>query len=194
MELFAAIEAGDGDAVRTVLERDPGCVSARNDTGITPVLAAQYRHRRDLVDLILAAAPELDVFDAAAVGEVDRLAELLESDPQAVNAYAADGFYPLGLAAYFGHPDAVQLLLARGADVGQVARNPMQVQALHAAVAGRNEEAVRLLLQAGADPNAVQHGGWTPLMAAEEHGDERIIELLLAHGADPASGKRSTTS
>jgi ankyrin repeat protein len=90
------------------------------------------------------------------------------------------------------------VLLEHGADVRSVARNPMQVQALHAAVAGRSGESVRLLLDAGADPNARQHGGWTPLMAARQHGDQPVIDMLLAAGADPSdhppSGNEASTS
>lgn len=81
----------------------------------------------------------------------------------------------------------MELLLDRGADVSAVARNDMRVQALHAAVAGRNREAVRMLLAAGADPNAEQHGGWTPLMAAQQHGDDDIAAELIAAGARPTT-------
>ena len=185
--LFEAIAAGDHDGVRTALEADPSAAAARNDAGLSAVLAAQYRHDGQLVDLILAAGPELDVFDAAAVGDTDRLRALLDGDPSLVDAFAADGHFPLGLAAYFGRPEAVELLLERGADVSATARNPMRVQALHAAVAGRNRAAVELLLAAGADPNAEQHGGWTPLMAAEQHGDDDIIAALVAAGAHPTT-------
>ena len=44
-----------------------------------------------------------------------------------------------------------------------------------------------LLLEAGADPDAVQRGGWTPLHSAAHIGDARTVELLLARGADPAA-------
>ena len=37
----------------------------------------------------------------------------------------------------------------------------------------------------GADANARQQGGFTPLHAAAQHGDRRLAELLLAAGADP---------
>lgn len=196
MDAFAAIDAGDIDGLRALLAADPSAAARRNDTGLSAVLAAQYRHQPDAVRAILDAEPPLDVFDAAAVGATDRLAALLDADPSLVNAFAPDGHYPLGLACYFSQPDAVALLLERGADVTQVARNDMQVQALHAAVAGRNANTVRLLLEAGADPNAVQHGGWTPLAQAEHHGDPELISLLLAAGAQPAppSGNRPTTS
>ena len=136
-----------------------------------------------MVEALLAAAPVLDVFDAAALGRLDRLAELIATDPGEANVWSADGFTPVGLAAFFGHPDAVELLLAHGADVHAVARNPMRVQPLHAATAARSVEAVRLILEAGADPDAEQQEGWTALMVARRHGDHAIVDLLLAHGA-----------
>lgn len=183
--LFEAIGTGDTERARAIVADDPAAAAARNGDGLSAVLAALYRHRPDIVGILLAAQPELDLFDAAAAGDVDRLAELLDADPSAVNDYAGDGFFPLALAAYFGHPGAVRLLLERGADVNQVATNPMQIQALHAAVAGRNADAVDALLAAGADPDAVQRDGYTPLMAARQHGDERMIAALIAAGANP---------
>lgn len=194
MELFAAIEAKDVDAVRSLIAADPSLAAARNDADLTAIRFARYRNQGEIVDVLLAAEPELDVFDAATVGDVGRLGALLDADPDAVNAYAPDGFFPLALAAHFGQPGAVGMLLDRGADVGQAATNAMEVQALHAAVAGRSYDSTKLLLEAGADPNAVQHGGWTPLMAAEEHGDTATVDLLRQFGATPTSGRRATTS
>src|SRR5437016_2694621 len=132
-----------------------------------------------------AAGPELDVFDAASVGATARVAELLDREPSLVNAYSGDGFYPLGLAAFFAHPETVRLLLARGADVAQAAKNPMRVQPLHAAAAGRSFQAVKLLVDAGAPGNGRQQEGWTPLQEAVQSGDLEMTCYLLAHGADP---------
>jgi ankyrin repeat protein len=149
------------------------------------VLVAQYHHHAEAVTALLATKPELDLFDAASVGATARVAELLDRDPARVNAFSNDGFYPLGLAAFFGHPDTVRLLLARGADVSQAARNPMRVQALHAAAAGRSLESVRLLVDAGAPVNAKQEKGWAPLHEAVRQGNVEMTRYLLAHGADP---------
>src|SRR5438270_13307228 len=115
MSIFDAIEAGDVESVRALLDAEPALAAARAQDGLSAVLAAQYRHQHDVVAALLAASPPLDVFDAAAVGDVDRLAELLEADPSSANAYAAEGFFPLALAAHFGQPAAVDLLLQRGA-------------------------------------------------------------------------------
>src|SRR5712691_6389038 len=183
-EFFDAIRAGDVARVRGLLAADPELVNRRNERGHSPVLIAQYHHKRDVVAVLLDAGPELDLFDACAVGRTERVAELLNQDPSQVNAYSGDGFYPLGLAAFFGHPETVRLLLARGADVAQAARNPMRVQALHAAVTG-SFDSVKLLVEAGAPVNAQQDKGWTPLHEAVNRGDLEMTRYLLAHGADP---------
>src|SRR3989442_10092337 len=167
---FDAIRAGDVARVRGLLAAEPGLVNQRNERGHSPVLIAQYHHKRDVVAVLLDAGPELDLFDACAVGRTKRVAEVLDQDPSQVNAYSGDGFYPLGLAAFFGHPDTVRLLLARGADVAQAARNPMRVQALHSATAGRSFEAVRLLVEAGGPGEAKEGKGRG---AAPQAGAER---------------------
>jgi ankyrin repeat protein len=134
--------------------------------------------------VLLAAGPELDLFDAASVGDTARVAALLDRDPSQINAYSNDGFYPLGLAAFFAHPETVKLLISRGADLAQVARNPMRVQPLNAAVAGRSMEVVRVLVEAGAPIDPRQLEGWTPLHGAVHQGNLEMTQYLLAHGAD----------
>ena len=184
-EIFEVIRVGDKARLEALLAADPGLVNVRNEQGHSPVLIAQYHHKTDLVAVLLAAGPTLDVFDAASVGRADRVAALLDADAALVNAYSRDGFFPLGLAAFFGHPETVRLLLARGADVTQVARNPMRIQALHAAVAGRSRQAVQLVVEAGAPINAQQHKGWTALHEVVHQKNEELTRYFLAHGADP---------
>jgi ankyrin repeat protein len=43
----------------------------------------------------------------------------------------------------------------------------------------------RLLLNAGADPNATQEGGFTPLHSAAASGNNELVRLLIERGADP---------
>ena len=184
-EIFDIVRAGDTTRLKALLASEPGLVNVRNERGHSPVLIAQYHHKKEAVAVLLAAGPDLDVFDAASVGDTDRVAALLDQDPSQVNAYSADGFYPLGLAAFFGHPDTVALLVARGADLAQVARNPMRVQPLNAAVAGRSLDVVRILVEAGAPIDPQQQEGWTPLHGAVHQGNVELAQYLLDRGANP---------
>lgn len=147
------------------------------------VLTALYHNRRDEAQR-LAEGAALTVWEAAALGRDDRLAELLAADPSLANAWSSDGYPPVGLAAFFAGPSTVRVLLDRGADVRAAARNAMQVQPIHAAVASRNAASVALLIERGADVNARQQVGYTPLMGAASGGRDDIAELLLRHGAD----------
>lgn len=182
--LIDAIKARDVDAARAALEADPSESRAAAPEGTSPVCLAIYYGYRDLADAIAAAKGDLDIFEAAILGRTARLGELLDADPSLANAYAADGFYPLGLAAYFKHPAAVRLLLDRGADPNQAARNQVKVTALHAAVSSNQVDTATWLLDAGADINARQQMDYTPLMGAAADARVEIIDLLLGRGAD----------
>jgi ankyrin repeat protein len=186
-ELFAAIAAGDEDAVHELLETRPDLAATRNEDGLSPVLHALYNGRQELVEPLLDANPALDAFDAAAVGRARGLEELLDADPELVRAWSPDGFTPLHLASFFGQEDAARLLVERGADVNLVARHTtIHVTPLHSAAAGAHAGVVRLLLEHGADPDAAQDGGFTPLHSAARNDDRESVEALLAAGADPA--------
>jgi ankyrin repeat protein len=148
-------------------------------------MLAVYRGDSEEVERLLALDPELDVFEAAAVGRIDRLRELLDADPELVRARSVDDGTALHFAAFFRQPEATRLLVERGADLEAVASTFGNVTPLHSACASGERESARILLEAGADPNVRQQGGFTPLHAAAQNGDEELTRLLLARGADP---------
>jgi ankyrin repeat protein len=160
---------------------------------MSELLEALYMGQDERVAELLADDRELDVFEAAAVGNVPRLRVLLEEGPSLTNAFGDDGFHPLGLACFFGHVDAARLLLEHGADPNMLSRNEhIQTASLHAACAaqgvdeGVRYELVRLALEHGADPNLPQGGGFRAIDAARQNGDLRVEELLLEYGAKPS--------
>jgi ankyrin repeat protein len=188
--LFAAIDAGDPVLVASALVTDPALAAARDADRVSATMHALYRGRPDLADTIAAVLPELDVFEAAALGRVDRLAALLLADPALATARSADGFTALHFPAFFGLGDAAaasQVLIEAGADVNARSANSFSVLPLHSAVAGNHDAVVAVLIDAGADVNATQPRGWTPLLGAAKNGSLASVERLLAAGADPAA-------
>ena len=184
-DMMAAVAAGDVDRVSALLAEDPALAMARGDDGVSAVLLARYRFDRPIMDVLLAADPDLDLFEAAALGRIDRVRTALDDDPESVGRLSSDGFTALHLAAFFGKPEICRLLLDAGAPVDRYTANDFANQPLHAAAAGRHVEVCRVLLAAGADVDATQHGGFTPLHEAAQHGDVEMIELFLSAGADP---------
>jgi ankyrin repeat protein len=182
--LLDAIAAGDLEKVRAVLAADPERAGDRGPDGVSAVLRCLYEGRIDLAQAVLAANPPLDIFDASGLGDVSSLATMLTAGAP-VTEYAADGFTALHLAAFFDAPYAAALLLRAGADPEAVADNEIRVRPLHSAVAGRSIGVISMLLAAGVDSDVVQRGGFTPLMAAAQHGDSELADLLLVCGADP---------
>ena len=153
---------------------------------MTELLEALHSGRDERVAELLAADPELNVFEAAALGRDQRLRALLDEDQTLANAYGDDGFQPLPLACFYGHLDAARLLLERGADPNTLARNEhIRTNALHAAAASENKDAqtrfelCELLLEHGADPSIPQGGDrFRAIDSARQNGDERLERLL----------------
>jgi ankyrin repeat protein len=184
-DMMAAVAAGDTERVNQLLAEDPALAMARGDDGVSAVLLARYRFDRPTMDALLAADPDLDLFEAAALGRIDRLRTALDDDPASVGRLSPDGFTALHLAAFFGKPEVARILIDAGASVDTYTTNDFANQPLHAAAAGRHLEVCRILLAAGAAVDATQHGGYTPLHEAAEHGDVEMVELFLSAGADP---------
>jgi len=98
-------------------------------------------------------------------------------------------------AAFSGDLELVKLLLAKGADPGVVSKDNETVLEAAAALgfiqgyskgrsAAERLEVIKLLVDLGADVNAADDYGITPLMAAANMGEVSIIQFLVDRGAD----------
>ena len=96
---------------------------------------------------------------------------------------------PLIQAARTGSLDTIKLLLDSGADMNLSGPtgDDWDATPLQHAILARQSGAVRLLLERGADPNRVAGpNAPAPLLLAAGDTDPTFVNLLLAHGADPA--------
>ncbi len=183
-DFFTAITQGDTNKVEEMLRAEPALARARDPKGVSAILKATYHGKKDVVGLLLSSGVELDVFEAAATGQAERVRALVKSDPALANAFASDGFMPLGLAVFFGHPETVSVLLAAGADVNAPTRESMKVTPLHSAAAARHLAIARELIARGANVRAGADNGFTPLHEVAATGQIEFARLLLEHGAE----------
>ena len=178
-----SVKKGDLSAVRSALVDNPDLLDATNEAGQSAFLLAMYYRQRAMADYLLSLGPKLDLFNACVAGQNQHVLDQIRENPALLETQSTDGWTPLHLAAFFGHPELANALLDAGAKVDIRSSNAMKNTPLHAAVAGGHVALVELLLKRGADANATQEGGWTALHGAAQAGNRAIIEVLIAHGA-----------
>ena len=210
--LLSAVK-GHKDIVQLLLSNKAD-VNAKANNGETPLIFAADRGHRDIAELLLANGAEVNAKNgdgttplhiAAFKGHKD-VVELLLANKAEVNAKDNDGATPLHLAAQQGRKEVAELLLANKADVNAKANNGMTP--LHAAVIGTDnsqfgliyedehpeqfwgeKDMTQLLLANGAEVNAKNNAGETPLVFAAAKGSQGrcgiTIEPVPGTGTHP---------
>jgi ankyrin repeat protein len=218
---FAARE-GHVDAVRLLLDsgadpegnglNDRNLIEMARERGHEQIarMLEQERERRGRV---VAQPADHPIHKAAALGKVDDVRALLDTDATLVNRGARRGLTALQCAVLGGSHQVVNLLLDRGANIH--ARNPGDLQAIDFAIWGErgssvNDDMVRLLVSRGAtydltiasaigdlagvrqmlddNPSRISEtrpSGRRPLSAAVELGHDEVVSLLLKRGVNP---------
>ena len=183
-EFMEAATQGDVAKVKEMLHADPTLAQSKDQNGLSVTLTALYYGQRDVVDLLLDSGVELNIFEAAATGQTERVLALIKDNPELVNSFSPDGFSPLSLSVFFGQPETVDALLAAGAEVNAPSRETMKLTPLASAMATAQNEIARTLIQHGANVNAKGESDLTPLHTAAARGNIEAVTLLLEHGAD----------
>ncbi len=118
--------------------------------------------------------------------ETDRLAALESNRRGQTDAERKSSLPPLIEAARRGDDGLLREILTSGAEPG--IRDPAGDSALHHAADGGHVEAIRILLDAGLEPDLRGAKETTSLMramASTAEGSDEVVEILLARGADP---------
>ena len=158
-ELIAAAKANDVPLVQELLARG-GSVNTKDAIQDSAFLYAGAEGFNEVLRLTLAAG----------------------ADVTSTNRYGGTALIP---ASEHGHVETVQILIAAGVPVNHV--NNLGWTAMQEAIllnngGPRQQEVVRLLLEAGADPNIRDPEGRTALQNAERLGFAEIANLIRGRG------------
>lgn len=195
-QIVEAACAGDTSQVEALLKDDPALATASTMLGAQPIHAAHFSGRAQITELLFHRGVVLDAFLAAELGMLDPLESAVAAAPELVRTFSPRGSTPLHGACYWGQIAAARFLLDRGADINAPTRDSfLQIRPLGCAVTTADVpnpsddednvlELVRLLLERGADVNGRRRDGLTALHSAAYRGHLRVMDYLIAQGAD----------
>src|SRR4051812_10860108 len=99
------IATADLKRLEALLTQNPALATIPTSHGVSPLMLSCYYKKPTVTNLLLNYTGDLTLFEAAAAGKLDDIANLIYTSPNTIDDYAQDGFTPLGLACYFGHYD-----------------------------------------------------------------------------------------
>jgi len=188
-DVYQAIRANDLSRLKSLVTSRADA-NAADPSGETPLMSAAAAGSLDAMKFLVEQGADVNAQNAfgstALIWSATDLAKIryLAEHGANVNAATKTGRTAAFVAA-MSTPSAgiVKYLAARGADLK--ARDVFGNTLLTAAAVGDDVETVRLMLEAGVDPNAAGATRAAPLVWASYNGNAAVVALLLAKGANP---------
>lgn len=200
--LIYAVNAGHREVVADLLARGARIESDSSEFEY-PLSTAAFLGHTEIMELLIQHGANVNYTTAqnstplhnAAWGGHAVAVRLLLQHGAKPNAVSSSGETPLLPAVRDGYAEVVAVLLESGSDAN-VKEPDFGRSLLHCAAAKGYNEITKLLVKAGAQVNAVDSAGRTPLYYACDHGNRSVAKTLRKNGATPVDialnvGKKS---
>src|SRR3989442_13015488 len=106
-EFLAAIKSNDLNRINQLLQANPNLSNATEKNGVSVIFLALYRGNKAAALAIATKKTELDVFEASALDDLERLKIVVYREPSSISSYSRNGFTPLRLAWYLAQKESV---------------------------------------------------------------------------------------
>ena len=166
LKLLDAAQAGDVGFAQQLLRM--GASPDQEEHGFTPLILAAREGKLDVLKLLLERGAKVQPDDATAQADTALIAAVESGSDRARLDAVGEAYAAIALAA--GEDDSV---CKKAADDATDRWRKQQNSIMSA------------LLDANADPNRRDSGGWTALMYAAHGGNNLAARVLLRHGAEP---------
>ncbi|MDP0588885.1 MAG: ankyrin repeat domain-containing protein [Candidatus Endonucleobacter bathymodioli] len=192
--LHFAIQVGNIECLRLLLDVENILVNVPNDEGYTPLHYAVKTDQAEIVKVLLTVdgihqvqkmnkQGNTPLHVAIMRGNIEVIKALLTVDGiHQVNIMGANDYTPLHLATILDDPASLDTLLAV-TDIQVDITNKKGSTPLHLAVMQGKKESIKLLLAAKASINIENSMGYTPLHYAATLPDPEPLKMLLNHNA-----------
>ncbi|CAD7700374.1 unnamed protein product [Ostreobium quekettii] len=181
------------DVARLLLGMGKCDVNARDADNCTPLHYSAENGCSSIAGMLLDANADVNVtgadgmmpiHKASSEGHYD-VVKLLVDKGALVNFCTSTGSTPLHYAGSAGKGDVLKLLVESGCPVNAMSTGNLSCSALYCAASSGQLEAVDLLLQHGAEVDAICTNDCTALHVAASNGHAQVVKRLLEAGADP---------
>ncbi|MFD4820450.1 ankyrin repeat domain-containing protein [Peribacillus butanolivorans] len=193
-QLIQAAERKETETIKRLIEEGVD-INTKDSEGRTATMIATYNNDVETTKVLIKAGADVNIHDnmknnpflyAGAEGYVEILKLTIEAgaDPAMINRYGGTALIP---ASEHGHIDAIKELLTKtDIDVNHV--NDLGWTALMEAIVlnnggERQQQAIQLLIDHGADVNIPDRNNVTPLQHSREKEFKEIEQILLKAGA-----------
>jgi hypothetical protein len=159
---------------------------------IHPTSWADNAEVKRIIAYLVERGATVDFFSAVAIGDLDQMRHRLETNPRLASTWRPDGYPVLHFAVGMDNREIVSALLKAGCDIDirNKSDNTGNVDetALHNAAFWGRAEIALMLIESGADVNALDEHQGTPLEEARRLKNKMVEDLLLKHGAKSGPG------
>jgi ankyrin repeat protein len=196
-QIHELAQKGDLEGIKTLIEKDPDLLSARDKDGRTPLHWACRGVHLEVVKFLVDKGTDVNSEDSNKVVPLHSLAvrnnaeaiEILIAKGANVDAKDYGGNTALHYAAMSDAADAVAILVKKGADI-EDRENYMRTPLILCARERGGPRTIKILLEAGADVNARDKFQDTALNLASWRGKKEVVDILLDAGAEiPSKGR-----